>query len=114
MGIDFKVPDLGENVESGDIVNVLVKEGDEIAADQGVMEIETGKASKEHNVLVNAPHTADVLTSDNWDKPYSREKAAFPKPWLREGKFWPSVGRVDGAYGDRNLVCTCAPIEAYE
>ncbi len=85
-----------------------------IAIREEIREIETGAASKENNVLVNAPHTADVLTSDNWDKPYSREKAAFPKPWLREGKFWPSVARVDGAYGDRNLVCTCAPIEAYE
>jgi glycine dehydrogenase len=85
-----------------------------IAIREEIHEIETGQASKEQNVLVNAPHTSDVCSADAWDRPYSREKAAFPKPWVREAKFWPSVGRVDGAYGDRNLVCTCAPLESYQ
>jgi glycine dehydrogenase len=54
-----------------------------------------------------------MVISDSWDKPYSREKAAYPLNWVSENKFWPSVGKVDNAYGDRNLVCSCAPIEAY-
>ncbi len=65
------------------------------------------------NVLKNAPHTLAMVTSDNWDFPYSREKAAFPLPFVSENKFWPSVRRVDDAYGDRNLICTCPPTEAY-
>ena len=79
-----------------------------------IAEIESGKANKDDNVLVHAPHTADAAMADDWKRPYSREKAAFPKAWLREGKFWPSVARIDGAFGDRNLVCTCAPIESYQ
>ena len=63
--------------------------------------------------LKNAPHTLEMLTSDNWDFPYSREKAAFPLPYIKENKFWPSVRRVDDAYGDRNLICSCNPIEDY-
>jgi glycine dehydrogenase len=78
-----------------------------------IAEIETGLADAENNVVVNAPHTAQVVISDSWDKPYGREKAAFPLPWIAENKFWPTVGKVDNAYGDRNLVCSCAPIEAY-
>jgi len=66
-----------------------------------------------NNVLKNAPHTLDMVTNDSWDFPYSRQKAAFPLPFVSENKFWPSVRRVDDAYGDRNLICTCAPIEAY-
>ena len=78
-------------------------------------EIATGSADPEQNVLKNAPHTLEKVTADDWGYPYSREKAAFPLPYLREGfKFWPAVGRVNNAYGDRNLVCTCPPIEAYE
>ncbi len=77
-------------------------------------EIATGEANKHNNVLVNAPHTLAQITADVWEKPYSREKAAFPLPYLREGyKFWASVNRVDNAKGDRNLICTCAPIEEY-
>jgi glycine dehydrogenase len=64
-------------------------------------------------VLRNAPHTAAVVTADNWTHSYGREKAAFPLKWVEENKFWPSVGRIDDGYGDRNLVCNCAPIEAY-
>ncbi|HYC84704.1 MAG TPA: aminomethyl-transferring glycine dehydrogenase, partial [Chryseosolibacter sp.] len=76
-------------------------------------EIEQGSADRENNVLKNAPHTAQVVTSDEWTRPYSREKAAYPLPFVREAKFWPSVSRVDNAYGDRNLVCSCIAIEAY-
>jgi len=79
-----------------------------------IREIENGLADKANNVLKNAPHTCPVVLSDSWDKPYSREKAAFPVARLRTDKFWPSVGRVNEAYGDRNLVCTCLPLEAYQ
>lgn len=78
-----------------------------------IQEIIDGKADKANNVIKNAPHTAKLVIADNYDKPYSREKAAFPLKWVKANKFWPSVARVDNAYGDRNLVCSCAPIEAY-
>ncbi len=85
-----------------------------LAIRKEIDEIATGDADKENNVLHNAPHTLALITSDDWDKPYSREKAAFPLPYLHEGyKFWASVGRINSAHGDRNLVCTCLPIEAY-
>lgn len=76
-------------------------------------EIANGKADKENNVLKNAPHTEQLVIADAWDKPYSREKAAYPLEWIRENKFFASVSRVDDAYGDRNLICTCAPTESY-
>ncbi|ELR72222.1 Glycine dehydrogenase [Fulvivirga imtechensis AK7] len=79
-----------------------------------IREVENGLADKENNVLKNAPHTAPLVTSDSWDKPYSREKAAYPLAFVRDAKFWPSVGRVDNAYGDRNLVCSCLPLEEYQ
>lgn len=78
-----------------------------------IEEIAEGKYSKENNVLKNAPHTMEQMMSDHWDFPYSRNKAAFPLDWVRENKFWATVNRVDEAYGDRNLVCTCVPIENY-
>jgi glycine dehydrogenase len=78
-----------------------------------IREIEEGRADRTDNVLKNAPHTARVVLAENWTRPYSREKAAFPLPHLRFNKFWPSVSRVDSAYGDRNLVCACIPTEAY-
>ena len=78
-----------------------------------IKEIENGLADAENNVLKNAPHTAAVITSSDWNKPYSREKAAYPLSYVTENKFWPTVGRIDSAYGDRNLVCSCLPIEAY-
>jgi glycine dehydrogenase len=84
-----------------------------LAIREEIAEIERGEADKDNNVLVNAPHTAEMVISDNWDKPYSREKAAYPLPYVRSVKFWPSVGRVDNTYGDRNLVCSCLPMEAY-
>jgi glycine dehydrogenase len=73
--------------------------------------IESGAADQQNNLLKNAPHTADVVASDHWDRPYSREQAAFPVPGLRDYKFWPPVGRVDNVYGDRNPVCSCAGME---
>ena len=76
-------------------------------------EIEEASADDKNNVLKNAPHTLAMLTADNWDLPYTREKAAYPLEYIMENKFWPGVRRVDDAYGDRNLVCSCAPIEAY-
>jgi glycine dehydrogenase len=78
-----------------------------------IKEIEDGKADKLDNVLKHAPHTASVVISDTWSRPYSREKAAFPLPWVKQTKFWPTVSRIDGAYGDRNLICTCEPLESY-
>jgi len=79
-----------------------------------IIEIEDGMADKENNVLKHAPHTATLVMSDKWDRPYSREKAAYPLSFVRDNKFWPSVGRVDNAYGDRNLVCSCLPLDEYE
>jgi glycine dehydrogenase len=76
-------------------------------------EIEASSKEEENNVLKNAPHTLAMLTSDSWSFPYTREQAAYPLDYIAENKFWPSVRRVDEAYGDRNLVCSCAPIEAY-
>ncbi|MBY0435797.1 MAG: aminomethyl-transferring glycine dehydrogenase, partial [Cyclobacteriaceae bacterium] len=78
-----------------------------------IREVEEGKADKENNVLKHAPHTAAVITAEEWTRPYSRQKAAYPLPFVKEAKFWPSVSRVDNAYGDRNLVCSCLPIEEY-
>ena len=76
-------------------------------------EIEVATADNHNTVLHNAPHTLNMLTTDTWDFPYTREQAAYPLDYIAENKFWPSVRRVDDAYGDRNLVCSCAPIEAY-
>ncbi|MGD1807947.1 aminomethyl-transferring glycine dehydrogenase [Dapis sp. BLCC M126] len=84
-----------------------------ISIRQEIEEIETGKADKEDNLLKNAPHTAESLMVDEWKHGYSRQRAAYPAPWTREHKFWPAVGRVDNAFGDRNFVCSCLPIEAY-
>ncbi len=76
-------------------------------------EIDDSSKEDMHNILKNAPHTLEMITSDEWIFPYSREAAAFPLDYVKENKFWPTVRRVDDAYGDRNLICTCAPIEAY-
>ena len=78
-----------------------------------VREVEEGKSDKEINVLKNAPHTAQVITADEWTLPYSRQKAAYPLAFVKAAKFWPSVSRIDNAYGDRNLVCSCLPIEEF-
>ena len=76
------------------------------------MEIDS-ENENDRELLKNAPHTLDMITADNWNFPYSRQKAAFPLEFVSENKFWPTVRRVDEAYGDRNLVCSCNPIEAY-
>ncbi len=75
--------------------------------------IESGQADKQNNLLKNAPHTAEAVTSSQWNHPYSREQAAFPAKWLRDHKFWPAVARIDNVFGDRNLVCSCIGMEAY-
>ncbi|MDG0816856.1 aminomethyl-transferring glycine dehydrogenase [Bdellovibrio svalbardensis] len=76
--------------------------------------IESGKMDKENNALKNSPHTAQMLMKPEWNHPYSREEAVYPVEWLRTNKFWPVVGRVDNAYGDRNLICSCPSIEEYK
>src|SRR5881398_3748599 len=76
--------------------------------------VANGKIDRANNVLKNAPHTARQIASDKWDRPYSREQAAFPAPWTREYKFWPAVARIDNVYGDRNLFCSCPPVEAFQ
>ncbi len=76
-------------------------------------EIDAAHIDTPNNPLKNAPHTQAMLTADQWDFPYSRQQAAFPLPYVSDNKFWPTVRRVDDAYGDRNLICTCTPIEAY-
>ena len=78
-----------------------------------IIEVKDGKADADNNVLRNAPHTQEVVIADNWERTYAREKAAFPLEWVRENKFWPTVSRIDDGYGDRNLMCTCAPIDEY-
>jgi len=78
-----------------------------------ISDIESGKLDKEDNPLKNAPHTAQMVMDDDWSHPYSREQAAYPVAGLKERKFWPACARVDNAYGDRNLVCTCPPVDAY-
>ncbi|PYJ32997.1 MAG: glycine dehydrogenase (aminomethyl-transferring) [Verrucomicrobia bacterium] len=76
--------------------------------------IATGRQDRQNNVLKNAPHTARQVASDKWDRPYSREEAAFPAPWTREHKFWPAVARIDNVYGDRNLFCSCPLVEDFD
>lgn len=88
--------------------DALISIRDEIRA------VEAGQADAEDNVLINAPHTVAVVTADEWTHPYSRQQAAFPAPWSMTNKFWPAVGRVDNAYGDRNLQCSCPPMSAYQ
>ena len=85
-----------------------------ISIKQEIDEVARGEYDADNNVLSNAPHTSRLLTADSWEMPYSRSKAAYPLPYLEEGKFWPAVRRVDNAHGDRNLICTCPPIESYE
>src|SRR6266568_200673 len=84
-----------------------------MAIREEIREVEEGKQPRGNNLLTNAPHTLDDVIADRWQRPYARERAAFPATWTRQHKVWPAVGRVDGAYGDRNLVCVCPPMEAY-
>jgi glycine dehydrogenase len=85
-----------------------------IAIRNEIDEVATGAADKADNVLKNAPHTAQAVIADSWQHAYGREKAAYPVEGLRQNKFWPSIGRVNNAYGDRQLICTCPPLEAYD
>jgi glycine dehydrogenase len=87
--------------------DALVRIREEIRA------VESGAADKQDNVLKGAPHTAFAVTADDWSHPYGRQQAAYPAPWVREHKFWPAVGRIDNPYGDRNLVCSCPPMNLY-
>ena len=87
---------------------------DAMIAIHGEMQaVASGESDKVNNPLKNAPHTSLVVCADEWDHPYSRETAAFPAPWTRASKFWPSVGRVDNVYGDRHLICSCVGMEAF-
>ena len=88
-------------------ISAMISIGNEI------QEIKDGRADREDNVLHNAPHTARVITANEWSHKYDRQKAAFPLKWVFENKFWPSVGRIDDGYGDRNLICTCDPVDSY-
>jgi glycine dehydrogenase len=88
-------------------IEAMIGMREEIAA------IERGEADREDNVLKNAPHTASHCTADAWTHPYTRQQAAYPTQWTRDRKFWPTVRRVESAFGDRNLVCACPPIESY-
>ena len=85
-----------------------------ISIKKEIQDIIDGKSDINDNPLINAPHTAIQVTSDDWNHSYSREKAAYPAPWLKDHKYWPTVGRLDNAFGDRNLICACPPIEEYE
>jgi glycine dehydrogenase len=84
-----------------------------IAIREEIREIEEGRADRQNNLLTNAPHTLQQVIADDWDRPYPRERAAYPSQAVREHKVWPTVGRIDSAYGDRNLVCVCPPMAAY-
>jgi glycine dehydrogenase len=83
-----------------------------IAIRKEIDEVIAGRADKKDNILKHAPHTAKSVCANEWQRPYSREQAAFPLPWVRENKFWPAVARVDNVYGDKNLVCVCAPVQS--
>ena len=84
-----------------------------ISIREEIAEIENGNADKDDNVLKNAPHTVETVTQTDWNHAYSREKAVFPKPWVRQTKFWPSVARINEVHGDRNLMCSCPPLTEY-
>jgi glycine dehydrogenase len=84
-----------------------------IAIRSEIEDVLTGKADKKDNILKRAPHTAKSVCANEWSRPYSREQAAFPLPWVRENKFWPAVARVDNVYGDKHLVCSCPPVASY-
>ena len=84
-----------------------------IAIRQEIAQIERGERDRTDNLLKNAPHTAQMLLAEEWHHDYPRQQAAYPVASLRANKYWPTVGRVDNAWGDRNLVCACLPLEAY-
>jgi len=78
-----------------------------------IQEVIDGKSDRQNNVLKQAPHTAAAVSADEWPHPYTRQQAAYPLPFVKANKFWPSVGRIDNPYGDRNLMCSCPPVEAF-
>jgi glycine dehydrogenase len=84
-----------------------------ISIREEIRAVEEGRADRDANVLKRAPHTVHAVTATVWDRPYSREQAAFPAAWVRAHKFWPAVARIDNTYGDRNLVCVCPPTESF-
>jgi glycine dehydrogenase len=84
-----------------------------IAIHAEIEAVETGQMDARNNPLKNAPHTADCATGTEWARPYSREQAVYPAPWLHDHKFWPVVARIDNVFGDRNPICTCAGVTAY-
>jgi glycine dehydrogenase len=114
--VSFPVPGtiMVEPTESEDLAEINRFCEAMISIRNEIAEIETGIAAKENNVIVNAPHTAPIALSDNWNYPYTRSKAVYPLEWVRENKFWPSVGKIDNAFGDRNLQCACPPLETYQ
>jgi glycine dehydrogenase len=82
-----------------------------IAIRKEIEQVISGKVDKKDNILKHAPHTAKAVVTGDWTRGYTREQAAYPLPWVRENKFWPSVARVDNVYGDKNLVCACPPVK---
>jgi glycine dehydrogenase len=84
-----------------------------IAIREEIRAVQEGRIDRQNNPLKRAPHTIHAVAASDWDRPYTREQAAFPAPWVRAHKFWPAVARIDNTYGDRNLVCTCPPVESY-
>jgi glycine dehydrogenase len=84
-----------------------------IAIRDEIRAIEEGRMDRKSNPLKHAPHTAAAIAGETWDRPYPREQGLFPLPWVRDGKFYPAVARIDNVYGDRNLVCLCPPVEEY-
>jgi glycine dehydrogenase len=122
MDYGFHAPTISWPVPGTVMVEPTESEGKEeldrfcdamIAIYKEIQEIETGKADAKNNLLKNAPHTAEVLVSDQWERPYTRERAAYSAKYLRDHKFWPSVGRIDNVYGDRNPVCSCVGMDEY-
>ena len=79
-----------------------------------VQRIENGELPKDNNMLIHAPHTADDMIDEDWERPYSRKEAYYPLGWIRQDKYWPPVNRVDNAFGDKNLMCSCPPLSSYE
>ncbi len=84
-----------------------------IAIREEIQWVEDGRIDRANNPLKHAPHTVHAVTATAWDRPYPREQAAFPAPWVKAHKFWPAVARIDNTYGDRNLICVCPPVESY-
>ena len=91
-----------------------VYEHDRGKSDEEIQAIARGDMDRHDNPLKTAPHTATVVTQDEWTHPYSRQQASYPASWLRQRKYWPPVGRIDNYHGDRNLFCVCVPVEEYE